>query len=96
MDDKVFERLKEVAMKEFGVTLTKVDYTEKSNMRAKKDSEKIKLSMIIDNLRWRGATKEEIEAEIGFRNRTLTIDNTKFFGYLTNELEDALKHWNEF
>jgi hypothetical protein len=96
MGDKVFERLKEVAMKEFGVTLTKVDYVEKSNMQPKRHSEEIKLSMIINNLRFNGATKEEIETEIEFRKNNLSVDNPKCFGYLNNELEDALANWNRF
>lgn len=97
MDDKVFERLKEVAMKEFGVTLTNVDYTKKSNMKAtKRPFGELKLMAMINNLRERGASKYDIEAEIEYRNKSLSVYDPKCFGYRTEELEDALRHWAEF
>ena len=96
MDDKVFERLKEVAMNEFGVTLKKVEYSETSEKIRKELKDELILKRNIENLRHRGATKEEIQAEIEFRRETLTVDSTKCFGYLTNELENALKYWDKF
>ena len=50
--------------------------------------------MIVCNLRHRGATADELSAEISFRQENTLVDNEKFFGYLTEELETALTYWN--
>ena len=54
-----------------------------------------KIQMIINNLRRRRASKEEIEAEINFRTENGTVENEKCFGYTNHELELALHFWEE-
>lgn len=55
-----------------------------------------KEQMIINNLRHRKATVQEVEAEIEFRKQNGTLENEKCFGYTTEELEVALKWWNDY
>lgn len=52
--------------------------------------------LVIINLRHRGATKYDIEAEINFRKNHITVNDEKCFSYTTEELETALEYWNEF
>lgn len=55
-----------------------------------------KIQMIINNLRHRKASKEEIEAEINFRTENGTVENEKCFGYTKHELELAFHYWDEY
>ena len=55
-----------------------------------------KIQMIINNLRCRSVSKEEIEAEINFRTENLTVQNEKCFGYTLHELELAFHYWDEY
>ena len=55
-----------------------------------------KIEMIINNLRLRRVSKEEIEAEIQFRAKNLTVQNEKCFGYTLHELELAFHYWDEY
>ena len=53
------------------------------------------VEMIINNLRHRGATADDLVSEISFRQENGTADNEKFFGYSTEELQAALVYWDE-
>lgn len=55
-----------------------------------------KIEMIINNLRCRRVSKEEIETEIQFRTENLTVQNEKCFGYTLHELELAFHYWDEY
>ena len=55
-----------------------------------------KAEMIIANLLHRGASKYDIEAEIEHRKNNIVPNDEKCFAYKTEELELALKHWEEF
>ena len=55
-----------------------------------------KVEMIVENLRHRGLGRYDLEAEINFRKDNITLHDEKCFGYTTEELESALKRWNEF
>ena len=54
------------------------------------------IEAIIRNLRHRGASKYDIDAEINFRKENNTVNDEKCFAYQTEELESALNHWNEY
>lgn len=54
------------------------------------------VELVIKNLRHRGASKYEIEAELNFRKENITCENQKCFGYSTEELRNALNYWDEF
>ena len=55
-----------------------------------------KIQMIINNLRHRKASKEDIEAEINFRQENGTPKEEKCFGYTTHELELAFHYWDDY
>ena len=55
-----------------------------------------RVKMIINNLRHRGASKYDIVVEINHREQNIMPNEEKFFGYTTEELETALKYWNEY
>lgn len=65
---------------------------------AEKARQKLRLiEMIISNLRFRGASKYDIEAELKFRKKHYNMcESEKCFGYTTEELYNALKYWESF
>lgn len=54
------------------------------------------IELIINNLRHRGTSKYELEAELAFRAENLSCENEKCFGYSTEALRHALSYWDEF
>lgn len=48
---------------------------------------------IIYNIRHRGATVDDLNAEISFRDGNITVCDEKFFGYSTEELKTASAYW---
>lgn len=52
--------------------------------------------MIIRNLRHRGITRYEIEAEVNHRKENILASDERCFGYTSEELKCAMEHWHEY